>query len=78
MTDEQRVEILAMNMWLGLYGVTAIRPEWTEWAGANRGKANALRVKAAVMVGVATGQKGRDKKAAPRTAHHHSLGWLYG
>jgi hypothetical protein len=66
-------EILAMNIWLGMFGVTALRPDWVEWAAANPTEAWKFRSQADAMLGVVHHQPGQR---AARTSHHHSLGWL--
>lgn len=74
MDNETRIEILAMNIWLKIFGVTALTPEWIEFAKQNPDKANSLRSQAAEMIGVANSHAGSN--APPKTSHHHSLGWL--
>ena len=66
-------EILAMNIWLGMFGVTALRPDWVDWATSHPAEAAALRSQADAMLGVAHAKQGNPRA---RTSHHHSLGWL--
>jgi hypothetical protein len=75
MTEIDHTEILAMNIWMKVFGVTSITPEWEQWAKLNPDEASGLRSQAADMLGVAKAHAGQLKPHI-RTSHHHSLGWL--
>lgn len=77
MTPDDMIEILAMNIHFGVFGIKSIRPEWTTWAQANPSEAAALRQQAETMLGVAHSHAAQGKNAKAVTTHHHSLGWLF-
>jgi hypothetical protein len=76
MTNDEMIEILAMNIWKGVFGLTAITAEWQEWAKTHSTEANALRGRAEEMIGAALAHAGQGATKT-RTAHHTSLGWLF-
>jgi hypothetical protein len=65
MTRQDRVEILAQAMWLGMFGVTAVRQDWLDYATNNAAAATDLRNRASNMLDVA-------EAAGPL----NSLGWI--
>lgn len=71
---EHHIEILAMNLWLGIFGVTVLRDDWVKWAAANPDAAKDLRDQASRMINVA---HSHAKQPNPRHHHAHSLGWLF-
>ena len=77
MTARDLTEILAMNIWLGIFGVKILTPEWTAWAESHKPEADALRQQAETMLGVAHSHASQGKNAKTVTTHHHSLGWLF-
>jgi hypothetical protein len=64
MTRADRIEILAQAMWLGMFGITAIRQDWLDYATNNAMAATALRTQAGQMLDVSAG------------ATQSSLGWM--
>lgn len=78
MTDDDRVEILAMNIHMAAFGVTALTPDWLAWSKTHRPEADALREQAREMLGVSGTFASANAGASTRTSHHHGLGWLYG
>jgi len=77
MAARDLTEILAMNIWLGIFGVKILTPEWTAWAEAHKPEADALRQQAETMLGAAHSHASQGKNAKTVTTHHHSLGWLF-
>jgi hypothetical protein len=73
----QHIELLAMNIWMKVFGVKSISPEWISWAAANPQEATALRDQAATMIGVAKSHASQGANAKANVTHHHSLGWLF-
>lgn len=72
---DPHIEILAMNIKMGVFGLKTLTPEWVEWAEANPQAARDLRKTAQAMIDGASATAGRS--TAARTSHHHSLGWLF-
>jgi len=77
MTARDLTEILAMNIWLGIFGVKILTPEWITWAATHQSEADALRQQAETMLGAAHSHASQGKNAKAVTTHHHSLGWLF-
>ncbi len=77
MAVRDMTEILAMNIWMGIFGVKILTPEWITWAAAHQPEADALRQQAETMLGVAHSHAAQGKNAKAVTTHHHSLGWLF-
>src|SRR5262245_15728129 len=70
MTDDDRIEIIAQSLWLGMFGVTAISAEWQQWATDHPNGANEYRDRAREMFDVHSGH------TQANASHHSSLGWL--
>ena len=77
MPTDHLTEVLAMNIWLGIFGEKILRADWIEWAAANKTEADELRAQAETMLGVAHSHAKQGVNARPQTSHHHSLGWLF-
>lgn len=74
-TTEHHVEVLAMNIWMGMFGVKVIQPAWIDWSVLNPDPGEALRAQAREMLGVANSHASRP--TSPKTTNHHSLAWLF-